>query len=581
MDKTWKWKVWGILGSIIISVYALVPTLFNFPKLRQELESQERYLPWHLKFFPEKGLNLGLDLRGGIYVEMDVLIDDGMQAKLDLLAQDIERDLKRRKLEPTSWKQDAKHTFLTFVFKTGEELQASLRYIERNYSDLFQKSETSGADNATLHLILDKQYNNQLRQDILSQAVQAVRNRIDRYGLAEPTVQRQGETRLVVELPGVKDPERALSIIKQAGKLEFKLVNSTLQATTLGNMIADARKENNLAIGHSAEDVERLNELLKSKLPEDTEIAFEITRDTATGKVTQATPYLLNRTAYVTGEMLKDAQVQFDSRTSEPYVSLTFNSAGAKNFADLTTAHVKEYLAIMLDGNVASAPIIQEPIRNGQCRITLGANLSREQTLKEAKDLVLVLQEGALPARLKELTKSVIGPTLGKDSIQKSLKSILVGAFIVIIFMVIYYNLSGLLANMALLLNTLFIFALLAMFQATLTLPGMAGIVLTIGMAVDANILIFERIREELKAGQAPREAVAAGYKNAVRTIMDSNLTTIIAGIVLYQFGTGPIRGFAVTLIIGLICNMFTSIIVTRTVYDFFTLKRKVKKIYV
>ena len=196
--------------------------------------------------------------------------------------------------------------------------------------------------------------------------------------------------------------------------------------------------------------------------------------------------------------------------------------------------------------------------------------------LKEAKDLTLVLQEGALPARLKEATKTIIGPTLGADSIQRSLKAMLIGTLIVIIFMVIYYNLSGLLADAALLINTLFIFALLAMFQATLTLPGMAGIALTIGMAVDANVLIFERIREELRAGQQVRQAVDAGYGNAIRAIMDSNLTTIIAGVILYQFGTGPIRGFAVTLMIGLVCNIFTAVVMTRTVYDYFLTKRKV-----
>lgn len=577
MDSAWRWKFWGIVGSIVIGVYTLVPTFFGFSKLREKLESQEKPLPTHLKFFPEKGLNLGLDLRGGIYVEMEVLVEDGIKSKLDLLAQDLIRDLSKRG-KGAAFKPDPQLNYLDFTFQTKADQEEGFRFIEKNYRTLFQHSEALAGD-LTLRLFLDESYLSQLRKDILAQAVQAVRNRIDRYGLAEPSVQRQGEKRVVVELPGVKDPDRALKIIKQAGKLEFKLVNTTVTATNLGNWIAEARKTHNLNVGYALEEIQRLNEVLKEKLPEGTEVAFEFARDPLSGKITQATPYLLDQTAYVTGEMLQEAQVQFNQRTSEPYVSLTFNSAGAKNFGDLTKAHVKDYLAILLDGNVMSAPVIQEPILNGEAQITLGANLNRDQTLKEAKDLTLVLQEGALPARLKELTKSVIGPTLGQDSIEKSLQSMLVGTAIVMIFMVFYYNLSGWLANLALFLNTLFIFALLAMFQATLTLPGMAGIVLAIGMAVDANILIFERIREELNAGRPPREAVEAGYQNALRAIVDSNLTTIITGIILYQFGTGPIRGFAVTLIIGLICNLYTAVFITRFIYDYFVVKRRAVRI--
>lgn len=529
-------------------------------------------------FLPQKGLNLGLDLRGGIYVEMEVLLEEGLQSKLDLLAQEMQRDFSRRGWEAT-FHQDKNHAYLDFVFASPEMREAALQAVERNYRDLFQKNESFSTEGFPLRLWLDTQYTEDLRQDILSQALQAVRNRIDRYGLTEPSVQRHGERRLVVELPGVKDPDRALSIIQQAGKLEFKLVNTSIPALELGNKIAQARTKEPRAAGYGLDALERLNEILQKELPKETEAAFELGRDPLTGEVTRATPYLLGRTAYLTGEMLKDTQVQFDPRTSEPYVSLTFNAAGAKNFADLTKNHVKEYLAILLDGNVMSAPIIQEPILNGQARITLGAGLNREQILKEAKDLTLVLQEGALPARLKELTKSVIGPTLGQDSIQKSLQSMLVGMLIVVVFMVIYYNLSGILANLALLLNTLFIFALLAMFQATLTLPGMAGIILSIGMAVDANILIFERIREELNAGRIPREAVGSGYQNALRAIVDSNLTTIITGIILYQFGTGPIRGFAVTLIIGLVCNLYTAVFITRAVYDYFVVTRRAERI--
>lgn len=581
MDSTWKWKIWGIIGSIVLGIYALVPTVLQFPQERELLELKQQPVPWYFDLFPEKGLNLGLDLRGGIYIEMDVMVEDGLATKIDLLAQDLLRDLKRRDIIPTTWSQSKDHDHLELVFKNEGDVQAALALVQKDYlkRGVLKRGLIVSSEQGTVHFPADPGYLDQIRKDIVSQAVQAVRNRIDRYGLTEPTVQRQGTTRLIVELPGVKDPERALKIIKQAGKLEFKLVNNSLDGTSLGNLIASARETAGLPTQYSAEDVKTLNTALRGKLPEGTNVAFELTRNPETGKITQAKPYLLNDTVYITGDMLKNAQVQIDSRSSQPYVSLTFNAVGAKNFADLTTAHTKEYLAILLDGNVSSAPQIREPIRNGECRIDLGLGTTRDAVLQEARDLTLVLQEGALPASLKETTKTVIGPSLGADSIKKSLNSLLAGAFVVILFMFIYYRLSGILANIALIINALFIFAFLAMFQATLTLPGMAGIVLTIGMAVDANVLIFERIRQELRAGQKPKGAVESGYSNAVRAIMDSNLTTIIAGIILYQFGTGPIKGFAVTLMIGLVCNLFTAIVVTRTVYEYFILKRKIERI--
>lgn len=581
MNSALKWKIGGILFATLVGIYSLIPTLFSLPSLREKFKDEGKALPWYFQIFPEKAINLGLDLRGGIYVEMEVLIEEGLKSKIDILAQDFIRDLKRKQIEVASWQQGEQRGTLLLTLQNEEEILTAKELIQGEYKNVFQKGEATPQNLKQLQITLDEKYLEEINKDVVSQAVQAVRNRIDRYGLTEPIVQRQGSTRLVVELPGVKDPEHAIQLIKQAGKLEFKLVNETFNTKQLGDLIAEAKEKNSSIQDYSLEGVSKLNEILKEKLPEGTEIAFELTREGQTGRIRQATPYLLGQTAYITGDMLKNAQVQVDSQNSQPYVSLTFNPEGAKNFADLTTANVKKRLAILLDGNVTSAPQIREPIRNGQCRIDLGIGANREATLKEAKDLTLVLQEGALPARLKEVTKNVIGPTLGKDSIQKSIQSILIGSIVVMIFMVVYYSASGMLANFALLLNTLFTLALLSMFQATLTLPGMAGIALTVGMAVDANILIFERIREELNAGQTPRTAVENGYTNAVRAITDSNLTTIISGIILYQFGTGPIKGFAVTLMIGLICNLFTAVFMTRVIFDYFIFQKKIQKIWI
>ncbi|MBU4484722.1 protein translocase subunit SecD, partial [bacterium] len=336
------------------------------------------------------------------------------------------------------------------------------------------------------------------------------------------------------------------------------------------------RKDNNLPDDFSIATVTRINELVRKTIPEESEVAFQTHYDPVTNKISGGTPFLLKRKAEVTGDMLQNVQVQVHN--NEPYVSLVFNKMGTKLFGDVTKNNVGKRLAIMLDGRVDKAPVIRDAILSGHAQITFGMG-TYNNLMREAEDLVLILQEGALPASMTEATKTVVGPSLGQDSINKGIKSIAIGGFLVVLFMFIYYRLSGALANLALVLNIIFIMALLALFQATLTLPGIAGIVLTIGMAVDANVIIFERIREEIKLGKTARAAIDSGYSNAMRAILDANITTLIAGVVLYQFGTGPIRGFAVTLIMGIVASLFTAIVITRTVYDYFSVKRKIQRI--
>ncbi|OGP12409.1 MAG: protein-export membrane protein SecD, partial [Deltaproteobacteria bacterium GWA2_50_8] len=324
--------------------------------------------------------------------------------------------------------------------------------------------------------------------------------------------------------------------------------------------------------GYAATITHQINELTKDKIASDAEISFELQYDPLTRKIVGGTPYLLKRKADVTGDMLRNAQVQV--RNNEPYALLSFNKTGTKAFADLTKANVGKRLAIILDDYVNKAPVIQSEIPGGEAQITLGYG-NYQDLMKEAEDLVLVLREGALPAKLEEQTKTIVGPTLGKESIAQSSKAFLMGSLLVILFMAIYYKRSGILADIAVLLNVVFIFSILAMFQATLTLPGLAGIILTIGMAVDANVIVFERIRDEIRAGKSPKAALAAGYENAMSAIVDSNVTTFLAGLVLYQFGTGPVRGFAVTLMIGIISTLFTALFVVRTLQDFFMRRQK------
>jgi len=315
-----------------------------------------------------------------------------------------------------------------------------------------------------------------------------------------------------------------------------------------------------------------VDEALKGRVPPGDEILYEVSIDRQTGQ-RRRVPLLLKKRTLLTGEYITDARVQIDSRYNEPYVSLTFDSRGARLFEHITGENIKKRLAIVLDNKVYSAPVIQDKIAGGRAQITGRFGMD------EARDLAIVLRAGALPAPVKILEERTVGPSLGKDSIEKGFKSTIIGGLAVVLFMAVYYGLSGLIADVALILNVILIGSGLAFFGATLTLPGIAGIILTIGMSVDANVLIFERIREELRLGKTPRASIEGGYGKALVTILDANVTTLIAALVLFQFGTGPVRGFAVTLSIGIIASLFTAIFVTRVIFDYFYVQKRIKKI--
>jgi len=381
-----------------------------------------------------------------------------------------------------------------------------------------------------MHLVLKVDASNlseEARKDVTARAVQILRNRIDQFGVAEPLIQREGKNRIIVQLPGIEERERALDIIGKTAQLEFKLVS---------------------------EDPELVKQALEGNILEGYEL-----------KVHEDEKLLLKKQPVLTGEAIDDAITSFSSQMGIPYISLTFNSNGARKFSRITEKNVNRRLAIVLDGKVQSAPVIREKIPSGKAQIT------GHFSVQEASDLTIALRAGALPAPIKIAEERTVGPTLGEDSIKKSIRSILIGGMLVIGFLTIYYFLAGIIANFALCLNVLIILGALAYFKATLTLPGMAGILLTIGMAVDANVLIFERIREELKIKKPLRPSIASGYSKAFLTILDANLTTLIVALILFQFGTGPIRGFATTLSIGILASMFTALVVTRLIFDILT----------
>ena len=454
-----------------------------------------------------------------------------------------------------------------------------------------------------IHLVLEvdqADLSDDEKTDVVARALEVIRNRIDQFGVSEPIIHREGDWRIVVELPGVQDIERAKGLIGKTARLEFKILESAedrvgmiekIDAYLEAQAPADSAKIDDPLLGQTADDTPSLSRYVRAfgrdfVVLEDNILTVRDILDRPS--VQKLTPpdaqflwgskveemvdgqlyrvlYYVKRRVEMTGEILSDASVttgQSFENAGQPIVNFTTTSQGVRLFGRVTGANVGERMAIILDNQVYSAPTIRSKISQGSGIIEGTGNID------EAKDLAIVLRAGALPADVHIVEDRTVGPSLGRDSVEQGKNAAAIGLAIVIVFMVIYYGFSGLVADFALVLNLVFVMAILAAFQGTLTLPGIAGIILTIGMAVDANVLILERIREELRAGKTVRAAIENGYARAVQTIVDANVTTIITAIVLYQYGTGPIKGFALTLMIGIVSSMFTAIFVTRTIYD-------------
>ncbi|MGQ9706857.1 MAG: protein translocase subunit SecD [bacterium] len=438
--------------------------------------------------------------------------------------------------------------------------------------------------------------------DAINRALEIIRNRVDEFGVAEPSIQKEGEDKIVVKLPGIKDPERAKKLIGQTAMLEFRLVaEPELVSETIARYDEAVKKEK----GEGVKDEDLLSFWVENLIgdlivfKDDYERVMKIMRDARQKGLTppgysffpsdliddpedelykqMGGPirriYLLSDKVDVTGGMLKSARTGYD-QFNKPCVNFEMKPEGATAFGRVTGANIGRRLSIVLDGIVKSAPRIES-------RITRNGQITGRFSIDEASDLALVLRTGALPAPVRIVHEQIVGPSLGKDSIRNGIIAAIIGLSIVIVFMIFYYNLSGILADITLILNMMITAGVLVLIRATLTLPGIAGFILSTAMAIDANVLIFERIREELDLGKSVRSAVDAGYRRAFITILDSNLTTLIAGIVLFIFGTGPVKGFATTLIIGICTSLFTAIVGTRIVYDFMIVKFKIKKVYI
>ena len=533
MTKGYTWRITLIVLFILASCVYLTPTLVA------PLPS------WWSGLLPKDKIHLGLDLQGGTYLVMEVETQKAVEGSLDLIATDLEDSLTAQNMRFKRIARLGSDKVQLTLYDRGSADEVS-KLIKKKYPDLetLPVFDEGGFVNMQLRI---NEKEAQVRKDrAVAQALETIRNRIDQFGVAEPVIQREGVNHIVVQLPGIKDPKRAIELIGKTARLEFKLVDENVNATTA----------------------------TAGSVPEDDELLFEKHTDAATGAVSE-TPVVVKRKAMITGDLLTDAQIRIDSQYNQPYVAIEFNSTGARLFDQVTAANVGKRFAIVLDSNVYSAPVIRERISGGS------AQISGSFTEKDAADLAIVLRAGSLPAPVKILQNVTVGPSLGQDSIRKGLSAGLIGVALVVIFMGIYYKLCGMVANLGMVLNIVYLMGALAALGATLTLPGIAAIVLLIGMSVDSNVLIFERIREELRLGKTPHAALDAGYDKAFLTIMDSHVTALITAAVLFQFGTGPVKGFAVSLSLGIIINLFTSLLATRVLFDAFLDRVHVKRLSV
>ncbi len=504
-----KWKVILVLAVCVLGLAYAAPNLLPAERAAK--------LPGWL---PHNRLNLGLDLQGGSHLLLEVDIKTVTRERLDNLVHAVRVALRKARIgyRGLGVEGDA----VVFQVTDRKDLERA-RKLVRNVE---AGTETASEGDGRIALRYTEQSVTERQQRAVEQSIEIVRRRIDEFGTAEPTIQRQGRDRIIVQLPGLDDPERVKRLLGQTAKMNFRLVDVSISPI-------EARR--------------------RGRAPPGSELLADADLVDASGRPVE---YVVHKRVMVSGDTLVDANSTYEN--GRPVVSFRFDSIGARKFGAVTKKNVGRPFAIVLDGKVISAPVIREPILGGT------GIISGNFSVQETQDLSLLLRAGALPAPLTVLEERTVGPGLGADSIRAGKIASVIGLILVIVFMVMAYGLFGIMADVALIFNLTLITGALSLMQATLTLPGIAGIVLTMGMAVDANVLIFERIREEARAGRSPISAVDAGYRRALTTIIDANLTTLIAAVILFLFGSGPVKGFAVTLMIGLATSMFTAIMVTR-----------------
>ncbi|GIV58426.1 MAG: protein translocase subunit SecD [Rhodothermaceae bacterium] len=608
-------KIFFTVFFLVLCGYYLYPSaksLYINRKLASMTEAErEQYIQEHfqeIRETQERALKLGLDLLGGMHVTLEVRVDELIRALATDTDETFEEVLAAARQRATSGEVSIIDAFVEEFERRDPEARLS-RYFRNEEAGITRRSS-----NEEVAAYLREQ-----AEQAVERAISIIRDRVDRYGVTEPAIHKQGTRRIVVEMPGVDDPERVRNLLKGTARLEFHLMadpaelqralqriieyyetgldsslvdtsavaaaDTTFDPSSLideeegtGNRLLDVMQPigQGVVFGSVLEqDTSKVNALLRDPavqemLPPNVKLMYTAS-PVGTTPDGQEVYYLVGvrEEVELDGSVITDARVDFDQFTNQPEVTMAMNSEGARTWSRLTGANVGRNVAIVLDGVVYSYPVINERIPSGRTSITGLA--SRE----EAQDIVTVLKSGALPAPVDIVEERTVGPSLGRASIRAGFNSVVVGLLLVALFMMFYYRTGGVVADVALLLNVIFILGILAAFGATLTLPGIAGIVLTIGMAVDANVLIFERIREEQTTGKTLKAAIEGGYSKALSAIFDANITTFFVGVILYSFGVGPIQGFAVTLMAGILSSMFTAIVVTRIIIDYLVIERR------
>jgi preprotein translocase subunit SecD len=604
MERSWYWRVGLIVAVALFSLYQLVPSWFYFrlPPDQRAGEAYEQSVPG---WAPDarKHLNLGLDLQGGIHLAMGVDVDRAVQAKVARRADEIADYLKSKEIAFADSRPIGRG-------RQVEVQSADTAVVRQTILDAYGQEmyEPGGAGEGAVRFAFKDQVLREFQAKAVEQAEKVIRNRVDKWGVTEPDIKRKANSQIQIQLPGFKDPEKAKELLGRTAQLEFKITDDenpvleqlrgavgqcpgdragltlplpeggcwTVESVELPN---GGTRAVTLLAANTRGEIEKLVQEKANPLLDPQKNAIGLGEEVvAMGdgafQARYYRTYLLRARTELTGDYIADAFVSVDNsdplRQGRPVVAFRMTPEGGRLMDKLTSENMRRRMATVLDDKVETAPYIQGRIStNGQ--ITLGSSQSQQAQFEEANDIALVLKAGALPAPVTISEERTVGATLGPELVKKGTVAALVGLAAVLVLMALYYRASGVVADVALVLNGVFVLAAMAMLGSTLTLPGIAGFVLTLGMAVDANVLINERIREELRAGRTVKLAVQQGYDKVFWTIVDANVTTLVAAVVLMQYGSGPVRGFAVTLIIGLVASMFTSIVVTRAIMEFFT----------
>ncbi|MCB9758758.1 MAG: protein translocase subunit SecD [Alphaproteobacteria bacterium] len=590
MGGNWWSRFSLIVLTVLVAVYTLLPNFIgesaeernqrktqSLDGAAEQVEEAEVEQTWWEAMLPNTRLNLGLDLQGGIDLTLDVEIEEAVLSTVSRDVQTVTDSAEREGVALAAVRRVRGEPVLEVRLGDGTTLDAVRDFFRMRFSGYEYETTVTDDAGAEWHrFAVTEQEQEEIARRALEQAVETLRTRVDATGVKEPSIVQKGDRRINVQLPGMVNLQDAVAALGTTAVLEFYLVDEDFEDAALERALQAAK---DTLDEETFNDDDALNDWLVTthRIGENNRVLWEYTEGQEGGDV-RAIPYVLKDRVILTGDDVNDAQVAMD-QFNQPYTALEFKPRGGQIFAEVTGENVGKRFAIVLDRKVRSAPVIREKIGGGRASIEMGQG-GFDQGMRDAQTLALVLRTGALPAPVTLAEVRTVGASLGHDAIEAGFEATLIGGILVLLGMAVYYRMGGLIADAALVLNVLFVLALLAGFGATLTLPGIAGIALTVGMAVDANIIIYERIREELRLGKSTRSAVDAGYEFALSAVLDANITTAIAGIVLYSYGTGPIKGFAVTLLIGIITTLFTALFVSRTFIDLAARKSNSSLVY-